>query len=148
MIFPRKGGLFEQLEELFENWIYNNTVHTNTLCTLPLTVIKPVHRLSKASRCSLTLVSCPDTLGHETTLTPVWAPKGLPKASRCFLTPFELCRDCWRLVHVQVWQPLFELCRDCRKLVSTRLQPLFKLHSDSSILVDIQSSLLDVRKHL
>ena len=30
-IFPRKGGVIEQLAEFFENLINNNTVHTNTL---------------------------------------------------------------------------------------------------------------------
>ena len=46
--------MFEQLAELFANYIYNNTdsVHTNTLYTLLITITRPVHTLPKASRVS------------------------------------------------------------------------------------------------
>ena len=52
-------GVFEQLSKLFDNYIYNNTVNTNILYTLLVTITRPVDRLSKASRRSLTPVQAP-----------------------------------------------------------------------------------------
>ena len=60
--FSWKRGVFELLAELSENAIHNDTVHTNTLYTLLVTITRPVHRLSKASRRSLTLVPTPRRL--------------------------------------------------------------------------------------
>ena len=72
--FSRKEGVFEQLAELFKNYIYNNTVITNTLL---VTTTRLVHRLPKASKCSLTPVQAPQRLLH------IWQPL------------FELHRDCY-----------------------------------------------------
>ena len=47
--FTEKEGVFKHLAELFENYIYSNTVHTKTLYTLLVTITRPDHRLSKAS---------------------------------------------------------------------------------------------------
>ena len=51
--------------------------------------------------------------GHD--LTHVQAPQRLSKAIARLATPFELCRDCRRLVHI--WQPPFKLRSDSSSLV-------------------------------
>ena len=70
--------MFKQLEDLDSY----NTFHTNTP---PVTITRPVHRLLKASRRSL---------------TPVRGPQRLSKAIARLATPIELRRDCQRLAHV------------------------------------------------
>ena len=71
------------------------------LSTLLVTLTRPVHKLSKASRRSL---------------TPVQAPQRMSKASTHFGNPrLSSAKTVERLVHV--WQPPFELHSDSRSLV-------------------------------
>ena len=143
-IFARKG-VFKQLTELFENQIYN-TFHTNTLHTLLVTITRLVHRLSKASRHTVTPVWALQRLSKAIThlaapipalqrlskvstclANPARAPQRLLKASTHLATPVELHRDCQRLVHI--WQPPFKLHSVSRSLEA--------IQNDCSSVVDI-----------